>query len=94
LPKEPVQAGVADKGYDAEALVVPVTARGAAAVMAPRKHRTQPREYDRHVYQERPLIECCSGKSKHSRRIFSRFQKTARHSRGFLCFVAALVGLR
>jgi transposase len=91
LPKEPVQAGIADKGYDAKALVVPVTARGAAVVMAPRK---QPCEHDRHIYQERPLIECCFGKSKHSRRIFSRFHKTARHSRGFLRFVAALVGLR
>jgi transposase len=63
-------------------------------VIPPRKHRTQPREYDRPVYQKRPLIECFLGKIKHYRRIFSRFEKTARHSKGFLRFVAALVWLR
>jgi transposase len=89
-----VGAGVADKGYDAEAFVATVNARGAVAVIPPRKHRPQPREYDRHVYKERPLIECFFGKIKHYRRIFSRFEKTARNYLGFLRFVAALIWLR
>jgi transposase len=93
-PDEPVGAVVADKSYDAEAFVATVRARGAAAVIPPRKHCKQPREYDRPVYQERPLIECFLGKIKHYRRIFSRFEKTAHHSMGFLRFVAALVWLR
>jgi transposase len=71
-----------------------VTARGAAAVTPPRRHRKQPREYDRHVYRERHLIECFFGKIKHYRRIFARFEKRARHYRGFLRFVAVLVWLR
>jgi transposase len=94
LPDEPVEAVVADKSYDAEAFVATVNARGAVAVIPPRKHRKQLREYDRHVYKERHLIECFFGKIKHYRRIFSRFEKTARNYMGFLRFVAALVWLR
>ena len=94
VPEQPVGAVVADKGYDADAFVATVNGRGAAAVIPPRKHRTQPRDYDRHVYKERHLIECFFGKIKHYRRIFSRFEKTARNYMGFLRFVATLVWLR
>ena len=94
LPDEPGGAVVADKSYDADAFVATVSARGAVVVIPPRKNRKQPREYDRHVYKERHLIECFFGKIKHYRRIFSRFEKTARHDMGFRRFVAALVWLR
>ena len=94
LPDEPMDAVVADKGYDADAFVATVTARGATAVIPPRRNRRQPREYDRHRYKERHRIECFFGKIKHYRRIFSRFEKTARNYMGFLRFVAALVWLR
>lgn len=43
-------AVIADKGYDANALVEWITARGATAVIPPRSNRFQPREYDRHLY--------------------------------------------
>ena len=94
LPDEPVDTVVADKSYDADALVATVNARGAVAVIPPRKNRQQLREYDRYSYKERHLIECLFGKIKHYRRIFSRFEKTARNYMGFLRFVAALVWLR
>jgi transposase len=44
LPDDPVEAVVADKGYDTDAFVTAVTTRGAAAVIPPRRHRRQPRE--------------------------------------------------
>ena len=94
LPDDRFEAVVADKGYDADAFVATVTARGATAVIPPRRHRRQPREYDRHIYKERHLIECFFGKIKHYRRIFSRFEKTARNYMSFLYFVAVLVWLR
>jgi len=94
LPNGAVGAVVADKGYDADAFIATVTARGAQAVIPPRKHRIQPRDYDHHVYKERHLIECFFGKIKHYRRIFSRFEKTARNYMSFLRLVAALVWLR
>ena len=94
MPEEPGGAVVADKGYDADAFVATVNSRGATAVIPSRKHRSQPRDYDRHVYKERHLIEGFFGKIKHYRRIFARFEKTARNYMGFLRFVAALVWLR
>ena len=93
-PAEPVDAVVADQGSDAKAFVAPVNAGGALAVIPPRTHRQQPRQYDRPVDKERPLIEGFLGKINHSRRICSRFEKTARNYIGFLRFVAALVWLR
>ena len=94
VPDAPMGAVVADKGYEANAFIARVSARGAAALMPPRHHRQPPREYERPLYQERHLIEWCFGKIKPYRRLFSRVEKTARHSRGFLRFVAALVWLR
>ncbi|HYQ91362.1 MAG TPA: transposase [Candidatus Competibacteraceae bacterium] len=64
FPDEPMDAVVADKGYDAKAFVAAVTARGATAVIPSRKNCQQPREYDRHRYKERHLIECFFGKIK------------------------------
>jgi transposase len=94
LPEAPVEAVVADKGYDADAFLSAVTARGAQAVIPPRKTRVVQRDYDRHRYKERHLIECFFGKIKHYRRIFSRFEKTATNYLSFLHLVAALVWLR
>jgi transposase len=94
LPAAPVDAVVADKGYDADHFVTAVTARGTEAVIPSRKNRVIQRDYDRHVYKERHLIECFFGKIKHYRRIFSRFEKRARNYMSFLRLVAALVWLR
>ena len=94
LPDGAVGAVLADKGYDANAFIATVTARGAQAVIPPRTHRIQPRDYDHHLYKERHLIECFFGKIKHYRRIFSRFEKTARNYMSFLRLVATLVWLR
>ena len=39
----------------------------------PRSNRKTPRDYDTHLYKDRHLAECCVGKLKHFRSIFSRF---------------------
>jgi transposase len=88
------QALIADKGYDSDALIQAVTARGIEAVVPPKKNRTEMREYDRHLYRERHLIECFIGKIKHYRRVFSRFEKLSKNYLGFLSFVSALIWLR
>ncbi|MFL6331948.1 MAG: IS5/IS1182 family transposase, partial [Pyrinomonadaceae bacterium] len=54
----------------------------------------QMREYDRHLYRERHLVECFIGKIKHYRRVFSRFEKLSKNYLGFLSFVSALIWLR
>jgi transposase len=49
---------------------------------------------DWHSYKERHLVECFTNRIKHYRRIFTRYDKLARHYLGFLSFVATLVWLR
>ncbi len=88
------QALIADKGYDSHPLIEAVTAKGIEAVIPPKMNRRVQREYDRHLYRERHLIECFINKIKHYRRVFSRFDKLSKNYLGFLSFVSALVWLR
>jgi len=85
---------IADKGYDANSLVNTIENQKSMVVIPPKKNRKAQREYDKHVYKERHLIECFFGKIKHYRRIFSRFDKSASVFMGFLNFVGALIWLR
>ena len=94
LTPEGAEAFIGDKGYDSDTLVQAIEARGMAAVIPPRSNRTKSRKVDWFVYKERHLIECFFGKIKHDRRIFSRYEKTARNYLGFLHFVSALIWLR
>ncbi|MDM8567804.1 IS5/IS1182 family transposase, partial [Candidatus Halobeggiatoa sp. HSG11] len=41
----------------------------------PRISRKVQRKYDKHIYKERHLVECCISKLKQFRRVFSRFDK-------------------
>jgi len=90
----PAQAVIADKGYDSDDFIESVTKTGAQAVIPPRKNRKDQREYDKHLYRERHLVECFINKIKHYRRVFSRFDKLAKNYLSFLSFVSALIWLR
>ncbi len=85
---------LADKGYDSDVLLLKVKAGGAEAVIPSRVNRTQQREIDEHLYKERHLIECCMGKLKHFRRVFSRFDKLAKNYLSFVHFASIIVWLR
>jgi transposase len=84
LTPEGAEAFVGDKGYDGDALIQAIEARGMAAVIPPRSHRKEPRDVDWFVYAERHLIECFFNKIKHYRRIFARFEKLSRNYMGML----------
>ena len=85
---------IADKGYDANSLILTIEEHQSTAVIPPKKNRKVQKEYDKHIYKQRHLIECFFGKIKHYRRIFSRFDKSANVYMGFLNFVGALIWLR
>ena len=85
---------IADRSYDSDKFLVVIAGKGAEAVIPPRKNRKESREYDKHLYKERHLMECFIGKIKHYRRIFSRFDKLAKRYLGFLSFASALIWLR
>jgi transposase len=94
LTPEGAEVFCGDKGYDSDALIEAIEARGMEAVIPPRSNRTEPRECNWFIYKERHLIECFFNKIKHYRRIFSRFEKRARNYMGFLRLVSALIWLR
>ena len=85
---------LADRGYAGAAFITLLQERGCEAVIPPHQCAKVKRDYDRWVYRERHLIECCFNKLKHFRRIFSRFDKLDRSYLGFVHFVCALVWLR
>ncbi len=68
---------IADKAYDANAIVALITAQGAEPVIPPRRGTT-PRKVDWHLYKERHLVECCINRLKRFRRLATRYEKTAR----------------
>jgi transposase len=85
---------IADRSYDSEAFVQILTTQGAEAVVPSRRNRKEQWEIDRHLYEERHLVECFFNKIKHYRRIFSRFDKLDQRFLGFLSFAGALIWLR
>jgi transposase len=85
---------LADRSYDANEFIQQIIDTGAIPVIPPRKNRKEQREYDKHLYKERHLVECFIGKFKHYRRLFSRFEKLASRFLAFLSFAGALIWLR
>ena len=54
---EGISTGSADKGYDSDALVEQLGVNCIEAVIPPGKHRKERREYDKHLYRLRHLVE-------------------------------------
>ena len=66
---------LADKGYDSDAIVAKAQQMGAQAVIPSRKNRKQPREYDKHLYKLRHLVENAFLHLKRWRGIATRYAK-------------------
>ena len=79
LPDMEAEALIADRAFDADARVLePLAAAGKAAIIPLRQHRRQKRDYDRHLYKARHLIENFFAKLKQFRGVATRYDKTAR----------------
>jgi len=85
---------LADKGYDSGKFVLLLKKRNSQVVIPSRVNRKIQREIDTDLYKERHLIECCIGKLKHFRRVFSRFDKLAKNYLSFVYFASTIVWLR
>jgi len=85
---------IADKGYDADNFVLLLKKKAARVVIPSKVNRRIQREIDTELYKERHLIECCIGKLKHFRRVFSRFDKLAKNYLSFVQFASTIVWLR
>ena len=53
---------LADKAFDADGLLAELYARGASAVIPPKANRTIKRDYDKHAYKWRHMVETSSRK--------------------------------
>ena len=78
-----------DKGYDADAILEDLKARGVAAVIPPRRNRKVQPVIDGCIYALRNLVERCFSKLKHSRRLATRYDKTADSYLGFVLVASA-----
>ena len=76
---------VADRGYDARAIIELVESHGGRAHIPTCRDRKVQRSVDHALYRQRNLIERFFNKLKHFRRIATRFDKLARN---FLAAVA------
>lgn len=94
LARTDAQAMIADKAYDAHERVVEQLLRQGKQVFIPsiRTRKTQ-RGYDRHVYQERHLIENFFVRLKEYRGIATRHDKTAAAFLGGIHLAATAVWL-
>ena len=68
---------VADRGYDTNAVVAGAMAQGMEPVIPPRRHRKEPRYYDRDKYRLRHLVEKAFLNFKQWRGVATRYAKRA-----------------
>lgn len=91
LPGMEAKMLLADKAYDADKRVIEVLkAAGQTAVIPPKSNRTNPRRYDKALYQARHLIENFFCWAKQFRAIATRYDKTARNFLAACHLVAVL----
>ena len=81
-PQPKVMLG--DKGYDADLILNDLKSKAIEAVIPPKRNRKVQPVIDGHIYALRNLVERCFSKLKHSRRLATRYDKTADNFLGFV----------
>ena len=94
MANQKAEAVIADRGYDADAIVAQSGYIGAVAVIPPKCNRKQQRAYDRELYKQRNRIERCFNKLKHFRRFATRYCKTIQAFRSFTALACAWLRLK
>ena len=75
---QPFQSVLADRAYDADAIIRMIEDKGSQACIPPKSNRICPRAYDKTLYKQRNIIERLFGKLKQScRAIATRYDKHA-----------------
>ena len=83
-----------DKGYDADAILADLEAKDIAAVIPPKRNRKVQPVIDGHSTPLRNLVERCFSKLKHSRRLATRYDKTADSYLGFVLVASIRLWVR
>ena len=90
----PAQALVADRGYDAQAVLDLVRSRGGCAHIPTQRDRKVQRAVDPALYRRRSAVERCFCELKHFRRIATCFDKLARNFLASVLLVSSRLWLR
>lgn len=85
---------IADKGYASDEIVRFAKKQGMNPVIPPRKNRNEQREYDKHLYKLRHLVENVFLKLKRFRGIATRYAKTTSAFRGAVTLAAIFQWLK
>ena len=85
---------LADRAYDAQERVIEkLEAKGCEVVIPSTSRRNQERDYDRHLYKARHLIENFFAKLKQYRAIATRYDKRASNFLGAIHLAASVIWL-
>lgn len=84
---------IADKSYDADAMVQAIRVDGAQAVIPARSNRRDPRRFDARWHRDRNLIERFVNGFKQFRRVGTGYEEFPRSYLSFLHLVCAFVWL-
>ena len=93
MPVPKPNALLADKGYDGDAVREDLLFRGILPIIPPKANRRDPPACDFRCYRDRNQVERLFNRLKQSRRIATRYDKTATSFLGFLSLAAARLWL-
>ncbi|WP_034994417.1 IS5 family transposase, partial [Beijerinckia mobilis] len=85
---------LADRGYDSDHIRETMETKGAATIIPTRKNRKTQIPVDDYIYALRNRIERCFNKLKNSRRLATRYDKTAESYLGFVHIAAIRLWMR
>ncbi len=85
---------IADRGYDADRIREGIEEQGGVAVIPARRSRKVAVPIDGYIYALRNRIERCFAKLKNSRRLATRYDKTAESYLGFIHIAAVRLWIR
>jgi transposase len=89
----PAGAVLADKAYDADAVLEKITGSGAKAVIPPKNNRKHLGKFDAGHYKNRNLVERFFCRIKQFRRIATRYEKLASRYSAFVALAASFIWL-
>ncbi len=91
LANQPAEYVIADRAYDSDEIVSFIISQGGVPVIPSRRCRKEPREYDRHIYKERHLVEIFFNKIKRYRRVATRYEKLAANFLSMVLIASCMV---
>jgi transposase len=85
---------LADKGYDSDAIRQDLKDRGVEPIIPFKRNRKVQEPFDGFLYALRNMVERCFNKLKQSRRLATRYDKTASSFLGFVLIASTRLWIR